>query len=108
MLNMAERMFKAQSTVHKWGLRTGGALIAGYGVYAFIKRGIDSYITLKNQFVFFDFGEPLILFMLDYIAVMGTFVFIGHYAARILRKIGKKRSNQNEKVSSNNSSDNGV
>ena len=105
MLNMAERMFQKQSAVRKWGLRTVGALIAGYGVYAFIKREIGSYMTLKNQFVFFDFGEPLILFLLDYAAVMGTFVFIGHYAAKILRRLGKEKSDQNEKTDSNNSSD---
>ena len=79
-------------------MRMIGAAIAGYGVYAFIKREIGSYMILKNQFVFFDFGEPLILFLLDYIAVMGLFVFVGHYLAKVLMKIGKNeaRSSQNQ------------
>ena len=98
MLNMTERMFKKPSKVRKWVMRMIGAAIAGYGVYAFIKREIGSYMILKNQFVFFDFGEPLILFLLDYIAVMGLFVFVGHYLAKVLMEIGKNeaRSSQNQ------------
>lgn len=40
---------------------------------------------LKTPFVFFDFEEPLILFFLDYLAVMGLFVCIGHYGSKLLR-----------------------
>ena len=43
-----------------------GLLIAGYGSFAFIKREIGSYMLLKIHFVFFDFDEPLILFLLVY------------------------------------------
>ena len=91
MLNMAERMFKKTSAARKWSARAVGAAIAGYGVYAFIKRGIGSYMILKNQFVFFNFDEPLILFLLDYAAVMGLFVFVGHYLAKALMKIGQSK-----------------
>lgn len=69
------------------GLRVLGAAIAAYGVYAFIKREIGLYMTLQMMFVFFDFEEPLAFFLLDYLAVMGLFVWIGHYAAEILKKI---------------------
>lgn len=71
-------------------LRVLGVLIAGYGVYAFIKREIGYYMTLKIVFAFFDFEEPLILFLLDYLAVMGLFVWIGYYVAEWLKKIPKR------------------
>lgn len=48
-------------------------LIAGYGIYAFFHREIGTYMTLRTAFVFFDFAEPLALFFLDYLAVMGLF-----------------------------------
>lgn len=86
MMGMAKRMFHKPSVIRTWIVRTVGLLIAGYGVYAFIKRQIGSYMFLKNQFVFFDYGEPLILFLFDYIAVMGLFVFIGHYLSRWLSR----------------------
>ena len=67
--------------------RAAGVIIAIYGIYAFIKRDIGIYMLLQSAFVFFDYEEPLILFYIDYIAVMGLFIWIGHYAAKILRKI---------------------
>lgn len=87
MMNGMKKMFKKSSAVHTWIVRAIGWMIAGYGAYAFIIRDIGSYMLLKIQFVFFDFAEPLIFFLLDYIAVMGLFVFIGHYLSVILKKI---------------------
>ena len=91
MMGMVKRMFRKPSAVRAWIVRCVGFLIAGYGVYAFLKREIGSYMLLKIQFVFFDFDEPLILFILDYIAVMGLFVFIGHYLTEGLKRIGRKK-----------------
>ena len=42
---------------------------------------------LKKHFVFFDYTEPLVFFMLDYIAVMGLFIAVGYYLGLFLRKI---------------------
>ena len=47
-------------------------------------------MLLKNQFVFFDYDEPLILFLLDYIAVMGLFIFIGYYIGQGLKCVDRK------------------
>ena len=90
MLGMAEKMFKNPSQARKWVMRILGVLIAGYGVYAFFKREIGSYLLLKNQFVFFDFSEPLVLFLLDYIAVMGLYVFMGHYLSMGIKRCATK------------------
>lgn len=64
--------------------------VAVYGACAFVKRGIASYMFLKIQFAFFDFEEPLPLFLLDYAAVMGLFVFAGHYFSKFLKVCGRK------------------
>lgn len=89
MMGMAKKAVKKPSAVSTWMLRVLALAIAGYGVIAFVKREIGSYMLLKIAFVFFDFEEPLIFFLLDYVAVMGLFVFIGHYLAEIL-KYGSK------------------
>lgn len=91
MTAMVKRPFKKPFALGRWIARAVGALIAGYGVYAFIKRDIGNYMLLKYHFVFFDFDEPLIFFLLDYIAVMGLFVFAGHYLSVILKRIGKRK-----------------
>lgn len=89
MLGMAGKLMKRPPEIWKWIARGIAVLIAGYGVYVFSKRDIGSYMLLKNQFVFFDFEEPLLLFQLDYIAIMGLFVAAGHYMAEILKKLRK-------------------
>lgn len=66
-------------------------MIAGYVVYAFGKREFGGYILLKNQFAFLDFDEPIMFFYLDYIAIMGLFIFIGNYVCAGLKCIGRRR-----------------
>ena len=87
MMGMAKRLVKEIPTAGKWVLRGIAALIAGYGVYAFIRREIGHYMFLQNQYVFFDFEEPLIFFLADYIAVMALFVWVSHYFSKGLRYI---------------------
>ena len=87
MMGTGKKLFKKPSKVRSWTARGIAFAIAAYGVYAFGVRQIGEYMLLKTPFVFFDFDEPLIFFYLDYLAVMGLFVCIGHYSAKILRKI---------------------
>ena len=94
MIGMAKRLFKNPSAVRRWIARGLGFLIAAYGLFAFFKREIGSYMFLKTQFVFFDFSEPLVLFLLDYIAVMGLFVFLGHYLAEAAKKLSRNTSSK--------------
>ena len=91
MMGMARELVKKQSSWRTWILRLAAFLIAGFGLWAFVKRQIGSYMLLRNQFVFFDFDEPLVFFLADYIAIMGLFVMIGHYFSEGLRRIVKKR-----------------
>lgn len=91
MMAMARKAFPDAAPVRKWILRILAFAVAGYGVTAFVRREIGSYMFLKIQFVFFDFEEPLIFFLLDYMAVMGLFVFIGHYLAEGLKRCSRKR-----------------
>ena len=93
MTGMASRLWKKKSAAWSWSVRAVGVLIAGYGIYAFLKREIGSYMFLKVHFAFFDFDEPLILFLFDFIAVMGLFVFVGHYIAQGLKWTNKKNGN---------------
>ena len=57
-----------------------------YGGYAFVRRNIWDYMMLNSQFVFFDFDEPFMYFIGDYIAVMILFACLGHYMILLLRK----------------------
>ena len=91
MMAMARKAFPKESAVRTWALRIVAIVIAVYGIYAFVKRDIAGYMFLRIQFVFFDFEEPLIFFLLDYMAAMGLFVFVGHYFAEFLKRCSRKR-----------------
>ena len=67
-----------------------GAVTAVYGAAAMVKRDLSTYLFLRAEFVFLDFGESKILFYLDYLAIMGTFVFLTYFISKLLRKHKKK------------------
>jgi len=62
-----------------------GGGIALYGAVALIRRGLPTYLFVQTEFVFLDYGESKILFYLDYLAMMGTFIFLTHCAVKLLR-----------------------
>lgn len=45
---------------------------------------------MAGKLVFFDYDELRIFFYLDYIAVMGLFVFMGNYVCAGLRSIDRR------------------
>lgn len=59
--------------------RAAGAAVAVLGVFAFFRREVGAYLLGQIQFAFFDFEEPLVFFFLDYLTIMGLFVWAGHY-----------------------------
>lgn len=80
VLNAARRFAVTQTK----GFRALGALIALYGAYAFWKRGFPGYLLLRTHFLLLDYEEPVLLFFLDYLAIMGLLVFCVHCGARLL------------------------
>ena len=82
MIEIAKRFVKELPIAGRWMLRGIAALAAGDGVYAFMQREIGKYMLLINHFAFFDFEEPLILFLADYISVMVLFIWISHYFSK--------------------------
>ena len=61
---------KKPAAVRTWLLRVLAVLLAVFGIYAFIKNDIASYMLLRTDFVFFDMEQPLVLFFLEYLGMM--------------------------------------
>lgn len=70
-----------------------GILIALYGIFSFIKRRLYEKMFLLIDYAFFDYDEPIILFFLDYLAIMGFFIFATYYSSKLLQK-RKKLNNK--------------
>lgn len=82
IIAMAGKAFPKVPAGGRIVLRILSVLIMGYGVIAFVKRDIWNYLILKNHFAFYDFSEPVIFFLLDYLAVMGLFVIVGYQVSK--------------------------
>ena len=68
-----------------------GAAVAVYGLVAFVRRGLPTYLFVQTHFVFFDYSEPIPLFYLDYLAMMGTCIFLAHWMGNLLRRATSKK-----------------
>ena len=70
-------------------LGIAGAAAAVYGLYAFLKNQLLSYLFLTPHFIYFDFERPVILFAAEYMAIMELFVFAGHYGMKALKRLSR-------------------
>ena len=95
MIGMVSRKMPKNKPYWKWIARGIGVLVAAYGVYAFIARQMAEYLFGITQFIFFDEDEPIVLFLLDYIAMMELFVLVGHYVTLLLKHISKSKKANN-------------
>ncbi|TKZ35563.1 hypothetical protein EZH24_04665 [Brachyspira catarrhinii] len=71
-----------------------GILIALYGIFSFIKRRLYEKMFLLIDYAFFDYDEAIIFFFLDYLAIMGFFIFVTYYSS----KLSQKRNKLNNKI----------
>ena len=67
-------------------------LIFAYGIYAFFKRDIASYLFLKNQFFLLGDNEHLLLYLFDYMSIMFSFATLSHFVFSILKSNTKSGS----------------
>ena len=72
-------------------LWTVAIVVSVYGTYAFVTRDMASYLILKNQFVFFDFGQSLLRFMADYGSMMCLFACIGAALSKGLKMLNRPK-----------------
>ena len=80
----------APSAMRTLILRLMAAAVAAYGIYAFVKHRLIDYLFLRTMFVFFDYEQPPLQFLAEYLAMMGLWIFLAHYVNQFIRKHGGK------------------
>lgn len=65
-------------------------VVAGIGLWLFIKNGIPGYITFRMHFAYFDYDKAAALVFLENLAIEFFFVFVGANIVRLIR-IGKRK-----------------
>ena len=93
-MGMARKAFgrNQASKSRTWVLRVLALVLCGAGIDAFLKNDLASYLFLKNQFVFFDMEQPLLLFFAEYIAMMGLWACIAYYAGRVFQRLSVRKT----------------
>lgn len=90
ILGLARRALHLRpSRVRRGLLPILGAGVAVYGIFAFVRRDLLAYMLVRTHFVFFDFSEPISLFYLDCLAMMGSCIFLAHYGSTLLRRLSR-------------------
>ena len=86
---------KAAARRGKILLRAGVVLVSIYGIAAFVRRDVGTYMLLKSHFVFFNYEEPLALFLFDYLSIMALFAILGYSLKEVLKRLSSgRRSSQ--------------
>lgn len=67
-----------------------GGRSGAYGLYAFWRRDFGNYMLLRYHFVFFDWEEGLLPYLLDAVAILALFVIVGHYLSVGAKRLGRK------------------
>lgn len=80
-----KKIFKNKVHISEAALKLISGFIFLYGAVAFVRRELPDYLFLKSQYVFFNFEEPIFFFLLDYLAIMGMFICLGHYSVKCIR-----------------------
>lgn len=55
-------------------------------------------MLVRTQFAFLDFSEPVPLFYLDYLAMMGAFIFLAHSLSKWLGRAAQRRTVRQKNV----------
>lgn len=91
VVGMVSGLFKDRYVYRRWLSRII-VLIAGiYGIYAFNKRQIGAYLLMKVYFVFYDYTENVMFFILDYVAVMALIAMISYYFSKLIKKTNYRK-----------------
>lgn len=64
----------------------GGGGVWGY---AFWYHQLPLYLSAQAHFVFFDAAQPAVGFFLDYLAILGLFVWLAHYGGKGLQALAR-------------------
>lgn len=93
IMNGMRRMFgiKSDSRTRTVILRIILGLISAYGIYAFIKLRIASYMFMQIQFAFFDPSESKAAFFADYICIIAAFAIAGYYLGELLKRASRSK-----------------
>ncbi|MEH7120988.1 hypothetical protein V7128_26800 [Neobacillus vireti] len=74
------------SRIRTIGLRILAVLIVAYGVHASFKREMGSKLFIYNPFGNWFKDHSTVVFLIDYLSIMGIYICGTHYALKFIQK----------------------
>ena len=76
----------------KWSvvLRFLAILIAAYGAFAFYVHEVGTKLILYYGYSFWDFESKAVMFFVDYICIMGLFIYLTHQGLKWIKAKSKR------------------
>lgn len=78
---------RARASYAVWG---AAVIIAGVGLWLFVKNGIPDYIFFRTPFAFLDFEKAAALVFLENLAILIAFTFLGAETASFIKAAQSK------------------
>lgn len=60
-------------------------LLSAYGLHAFIARGLPQRMFLRVGYILFDYEEPLLSVLTDYVSILCLFACLTYYTTKLIR-----------------------
>jgi hypothetical protein len=97
IIGLIRKILRIPSLNHgcTFAVRAAAALIAVYGVYAFFARGVGSKLILYYTYSYWNFDEPAMLFFIDYVSIMGVYIFVIYYILKFVQNWEKRHLSKN-------------
>ena len=91
-MGMGRRLFHLteKSAVRTCFLRLAAAVLAVYGIYAFIVQHMTDYLFLQTHFVMFDETKAAAVYFAETAAMMSLFAAVAYYINKLFGKIGRR------------------
>lgn len=84
IMGMFRRISGKSGKTRSWALRGIAIVIAGYGLVCCYQANIFAYMFRQVEFAFFDYEKSAVLVFAEHMAMMGFWVWIAYYAAKLL------------------------
>lgn len=72
-------------------------VLAGIGLWLFLRNGIPDYMFFRTHFAFFDYEKAAVQVFLENLAIEFFFAFLGANAVRLIRALNKKHREQKQR-----------
>ena len=74
--------------------RGAAAVIALFGIFCFVDQRLPDYLFLQTAFVFWDESKDAAWYFIQILGVMGLFIVLGHFVAKLLRRQSRRKTTQ--------------